>query len=207
MTRSNSKYWISSHIEIHGNSKADSAAKSALLFEIENFRIPYTDLKYFIKLSLAYILGLLWCEYYITTFKTTSLETVHRLWRGTCLRGTLCGDDTYLLSTRGAEKQKSCRFSSTCSTSVVPHSRPKGGPMRWCKPIGSQENIFVEYDSNKTVKRITQWHWNKIIYANTNAYLSFHRHGNDCRSTLNEAKIFSAFAYLFSVLLYFLFDF
>ena len=139
---------------------------------------------------MAYIFGLLWYEYYITTFKTTSLETVHRLWRGTCLRGTLCGDDTYLLSMKGAEKQKSCLFSSTSWTSVVPHTRP----MRWCKPIGSQENIFVEYDSNKTVKRMTQWHWNKILYANTNAYLSFHKHGNDCRSTLVRQK--------FSLLLY-----
>ena len=115
---------------------------------------------------------------------------MHRLWRGTCLRGTLCGDDTYLLSMKGAEKQKSCLFSSTSWTSVVPHTRP----MRWCKPIGSQENIFVEYDSNKTVKRMTQWHWNKILYANTNAYLSFHKHGNDCRSTLVRQK--------FSLLLY-----
>ena len=51
-------FWILSHIGIHGNSKADRAAKSALQFEIVKFRIPYTDLKYF-KLSLADILGLL----------------------------------------------------------------------------------------------------------------------------------------------------
>ena len=43
-------FLIASHIGIHGNSKADSAAKSVLKFEIMKLRIPYTDLKYFIKL-------------------------------------------------------------------------------------------------------------------------------------------------------------
>ena len=43
-------FWIASRIGIHGNSKAESAAKSALQFEIVKFIIPYTDLKYFIKL-------------------------------------------------------------------------------------------------------------------------------------------------------------
>ena len=37
LTRSYSQYWISSHNGIHGNSKADSAATSALQFEIEKF--------------------------------------------------------------------------------------------------------------------------------------------------------------------------
>ena len=40
-------FWIPSHIGIHSNSKADSAAKSALQFEIVKFRIPYINLKYF----------------------------------------------------------------------------------------------------------------------------------------------------------------
>ena len=44
--------WIPSHIGIHGNNEADELAKSALEFEIVKFKIPSTDLKYFIKLYI-----------------------------------------------------------------------------------------------------------------------------------------------------------
>ena len=53
-------FWIPSHIGIHANSKAESAAKSALHFEIVKFRIPYTDLKYFIKLYINSLLQIFW---------------------------------------------------------------------------------------------------------------------------------------------------
>ena len=45
-------FWIPSHIGIQGNSKVDSAAKSVFQFEIVKFKIPYTDLKHFIKLYI-----------------------------------------------------------------------------------------------------------------------------------------------------------
>ena len=37
--------WIHSHIAIHGNERADRAAKKALQTRISNTKIPYTDLK------------------------------------------------------------------------------------------------------------------------------------------------------------------
>ena len=53
-------FWIPSHIGIHGKSKADSAAKSALQFEIVKCKIPYTDLKYFIKLYINSLWQIFW---------------------------------------------------------------------------------------------------------------------------------------------------
>ena len=37
--------WIPSHISLQGNESADKAAKNALLADISNTKIPYTDLK------------------------------------------------------------------------------------------------------------------------------------------------------------------
>ena len=39
--------WIPSHIGIHGSIEADKAAKSALEFEIVEFKIPSIDPKHF----------------------------------------------------------------------------------------------------------------------------------------------------------------
>jgi hypothetical protein len=41
--------WIPSHIGISGNTKADKATKDSLNYDIALFRIPYTDLKYLIR--------------------------------------------------------------------------------------------------------------------------------------------------------------
>ena len=41
--------WVPSHIGIHSNNKAGTAAKSSLQFEVAKFKIPYTDFKCFIK--------------------------------------------------------------------------------------------------------------------------------------------------------------
>jgi hypothetical protein len=56
--------WIPSHIGISGNTKAHKATKDRLKFDIAQFQIPYTALKFSIKihvnslsLSLTNILG------------------------------------------------------------------------------------------------------------------------------------------------------
>ena len=41
-------YWIPSHNGKLGNNEADKAAKSALDYEIVKFKIPFTDLKFFL---------------------------------------------------------------------------------------------------------------------------------------------------------------
>jgi hypothetical protein len=44
------------HVGIHGNAKANSAAKEALLLPITDFKIPYTDL----RVSIAEYVKRLW---------------------------------------------------------------------------------------------------------------------------------------------------
>ena len=41
--------WVPCHIETHGKEKAVMTAKSTLHFEVTKFKVPYTDLKCFIK--------------------------------------------------------------------------------------------------------------------------------------------------------------
>ena len=47
-------------VGIHGNNEADTAAKSALEFEIVKFKIPSTDLKHFIKLYINSLWQIFW---------------------------------------------------------------------------------------------------------------------------------------------------
>jgi hypothetical protein len=53
-----------SHIGIYGNTKADKAAKDALKFDIALFRIPYTDLKFSIKIYINYLWQTYWDSYH-----------------------------------------------------------------------------------------------------------------------------------------------
>ena len=52
--------WVPSHIGIHGNNKADMAAKSALQFEVTTFKFPYTDLKSFVKFYTNSLWQIFW---------------------------------------------------------------------------------------------------------------------------------------------------
>ena len=54
--------WIPSHIGIHGNTKADSAAKQALQLPITDFKIPYTDLKALIREYVKHLWQIDWNE-------------------------------------------------------------------------------------------------------------------------------------------------
>jgi hypothetical protein len=61
--------WIPSDIGIYGNTKANKAAKDALKFNIAQFQIPYTDLKFSIKVYINYLLQRHWDSYH--TIKAT----------------------------------------------------------------------------------------------------------------------------------------
>ena len=67
-------FWIPSHIGINGNSKADSAAISAFQFDIVKFKIPYTYLKYFIKLYINSLLEIFWDFCDTCTSKLKSIQ-------------------------------------------------------------------------------------------------------------------------------------
>ena len=64
--------WIPSHIGIYGNTKADKAAKDALNFEIAEFHIPYTDLKFSIKKYVNSLWQICWDSYH--TSKLYSIQ-------------------------------------------------------------------------------------------------------------------------------------
>jgi hypothetical protein len=55
-------YWIPIHIGIHGNTKADSAAKQALQLPITDFKIRYTGLKASIREYVKYLWQTDWNE-------------------------------------------------------------------------------------------------------------------------------------------------
>jgi hypothetical protein len=54
--------WIPSHIGIHGNTKADFAAKQALQLRITDFKIPYTDLKSSVREKVKHLWQIDWNE-------------------------------------------------------------------------------------------------------------------------------------------------
>ena len=55
------KFWVPSHIGIHGNNKADMAAKSALQFEVTKFKIMSRQCMIYLQ-CVIYILQE--CDFY-----------------------------------------------------------------------------------------------------------------------------------------------